>query len=207
MSNDYKNSRKQQKQTIIIIAIIFIIALSISIISSVVTKHQSELTTTESQTQQTVAEQTLSSPDETDVTGDSGENNTLIPATVISVIDGKTLEVKMSDKTVKVQMIGLEITSEQEPKTKQYLEDKFSTNKNIWLQYDEQTNNEDCELCYVWSSDKVNVTSVTDVKRKMLQTELIRKDLAVYAAEYPNSRYDYEMRTVKDTAQEYNYDE
>ena len=93
MSNDYKNSRKQQKKAIIIIAIIFVVALSISIISSIVTKHQSELTTTESQTQQTVAEQTLSSPDETDVTGDSGENNTLIPATVISVIDGKTLEV------------------------------------------------------------------------------------------------------------------
>lgn len=196
MSNDYKNFRKQQKKAIIIIAIIFVVALSISIISSAVTKHQSELTTTESQTQQTVAEQTLSSPDETDVTGENGEDNTLRPVTVTKVIDGKTIEVQMNNKSVQVQMIGIQTLQGKESDAKLYLENKFKNNDKVWLQYDEQTNNDNRELCYVWLSNKVNVNLVSDCKQYLLQAELIKNHLAVYEAEYPNSRYDYELRTV-----------
>lgn len=52
------------------------------------------------------------------------------------------------------------------------------------------------ELCYVWLSNKVNVNLVSDCKQYLLQAELIKNHLAVYEAEYPNSRYDYELRTV-----------
>lgn len=195
MSRQYKNTRSHQKKMLFIIIVVFIIALTLSIVRSVTESKQE--TTTQSNIETTSQVETTN--DVTTVTGENGEDNTLRPATVTTVIDGKTIEVQMNNTTVRVQMIGIQVVQGKEDNAKSYLENKFKNSKSVWLQYDEQTNNEDCELCYVWLTNNVNVNLVSDCKQYLLQADLIKNNYAIYEAEYPNSRYDYELRTVTET--------
>lgn len=194
MPKKYENSRQQQKKMLILIIVVFVIALTMSIVKSV-TSSKSEQTTKQDSSTTSYQDTSVTDTDAT-VTGENGEDNTLRPATVIKVIDGTTIEVRMNSRTVQVQMIGIQTLQGKESDAKAYLENKFKNNNKVWLQYDEQTNNDNQELCYVWLSNKVNVNLVSDCKQYLLQAELIKKHLAVYEAEYPNSRYDYELRTV-----------
>ena len=194
MPKKYENSRQQQKKMLILIIVVFVIALTMSIVKSV-TSSKSEQTT-EQNSNTTSYQDTSVTDDNTTVTGENGEDNTLRPVTVTKVIDGKTIEVQTNNKSVQVQMIGIQTLQGKESDAKLYLENKFKNNDKVWLQYDEQTNNDNRELCYVWLSNKVNVNLVSDCKQYLLQAELIKNHLAVYEAEYPNSRYDYELRTV-----------
>lgn len=194
MPKKYENSRQQQKKILILIIVVFVIALTMSIVKSV-TSSKSEQTT-EQNSSTTSYQDTSVTDDNTTVTGENGEDNTLRPVTVTKVIDGKTIEVQTNNKSVQVQMIGIQTLQGKESDAKLYLENKFKNNDKVWLQYDEQTNNDNRELCYVWLSNKVNVNLVSDCKQYLLQAELIKNHLAVYEAEYPNSRYDYELRTV-----------
>ena len=195
MPKKYENSRQQQKKMLILIIIVFVIALTMSIVKSV-TSSKSEQTTEQNGSTTSSYQDTSVTDDNTTVTGENGEDNTLCPVTVTKVIDGKTIEVQMNNKSVQVQMIGIQTLQGKESDAKLYLENKFKNNDKVWLQYDEQTNNDNRELCYVWLSNKVNVNLVSDCKQYLLQAELIKNHLAVYEAEYPNSRYDYELRTV-----------
>lgn len=194
MQKKYENSRHQQKKMLILIIVVFVIAFTMSIVKSV-TSSKSEQTTEQNNSTTSYQDTSITDADTT-VTGENGEDNTLRPATVTKVIDGKTIEVRMNSKIVQVQMIGIQILQDKESDAKSYLEKIFKNNDKVWLQYDEQTNNDNQELCYVWLSNKVNVNLVSDCKQYLLQAELIKKHLAVYEAEYPNSRYDYELRTV-----------
>lgn len=195
MPKKYENSRQQQKEMLILIIVVFVIALTMSIVKSV-TSSKSEQTTEQNSSTTSSYQDTSVTDDNTSVTGENGEDNTLRPVTVTKVIDGKTIEVQMNNKSVQVQMIGIQTLHGKESDAKLYLENKFKNNDKVWLQYDEQTNNDNRELCYVWLSNKVNVNLVSDCKQYLLQAELIKNHLAVYEAEYPNSRYDYELRTV-----------
>lgn len=195
MPKKYENSRQQQKKMLILIIVVFVIALTMSIVKSV-TSSKSEQTTEQNSSTTSSYQDTSVTDDNTTVTGENGEDNTLRPVTVTKVIDGKTIEVQMNNKSVQVQMIGIQTLQGKESDAKLYLENKFKNNDKVWLQYDEQTNNDNRELCYVWLSNKVNVNLVSDCKQYLLQAELIKNHLAVYEAEYPNSRYDYEFRTV-----------
>lgn len=194
MQKKYENSRQQQKKMLILIIVVFVIAFTMSIVKSV-TSSKSEQTTEQNNSTASYQDTSITDADTT-VTGENGEDNTLRSATVTKVIDGKTIEVRMNSKIVQVQMIGIQILQDKESDAKSYLEKIFKNNDKVWLQYDEQTNNDNRELCYVWLSNKVNVNLVSDCKQYLLQAELIKKHLAVYEAEYPNSRYDYELRTV-----------
>lgn len=194
MQKKYENSRHQQKKMLILIIVVFVFAFTMSIVKSV-TSSKSEQTTEQNNSTTSYQDTSITDADTT-VTGENGEDNTLRPATVTKVIDGKTIEVRMNSKIVQVQMIGIQILQDKESDAKSYLEKIFKNNDKVWLQYDEQTNNDNQELCYVWLSNKVNVNLVSDCKQYLLQAELIKKHLAVYEAEYPNSRYDYELRTV-----------
>jgi staphylococcal nuclease homologue len=194
MQKKYENSRQQQKKMLILIIVVFVIAFTMSIVKSV-TSSKSEQTTEQNNSTTSYQDTSITDTDTT-VTGENGEDNTLRPATVTKVIDGKTIEVRMNSKIIQVQMIGIQILQDKESDAKSYLEKIFKNNDKVWLQYDEQTNNDNRELCYVWLSNKVNVNLVSDCKQYLLQAELIKKHLAVYEAEYPNSRYDYELRTV-----------
>lgn len=194
MQKKYENSRHQQKKMLILIIVVFLIAFTMSIVKSV-TSSKSEQTTEQNNSTTSYQDTSITDADTT-VTGENGEDNTLRPATVTKVIDGKTIEVRMNSKIVQVQMIGIQILQDKESDAKSYLEKIFKNNDKVWLQYDELTNNDNRELCYVWLSNKVNVNLVSDCKQYLLQAELIKKHLAVYEAEYPNSRYDYELRTV-----------
>lgn len=194
MQKKYENSRHQQKKMLILIIVVFLIAFTMSIVKSV-TSSKSEQTTEQNNSTTSYQDTSITDADTT-VTGENGEDNTLRPVTVTKVIDGKTIEVRMNSKIVQVQMIGIQILQDKESDAKSYLEKIFKNNDKVWLQYDEQTNNDNRELCYVWLSNKVNVNLVSDCKQYLLQAELIKKHLAVYEAEYPNSRYDYELRTV-----------
>lgn len=194
MQKKYENFRHQQKKMLILIIVVFVIAFTMSIVKSV-TSSKSEQTTEQNNSTTSYQDTSITDADTT-VTGENGEDNTLRPATVTKVIDGKTIEVRMNSKIVQVQMIGIQILQDKESDAKSYLEKIFKNNDKVWLQYDEQTNNDNRELCYVWLSNKINVNLVSDCKQYLLQAELIKKHLAVYEAEYPNSRYDYELRTV-----------
>lgn len=194
MQKKYENSRQQQKKMLILIIVVFVIAFTMSIVKSV-TSSKSEQTTEQNNSTTSYQDTSITDTDTT-VTGENGEDNTLRPATVTKVVDGKTIEVRMNSKIIQVQMIGIQILQDKESDAKSYLEKIFKNNDKVWLQYDEQTNNDNRELCYVWLSNKVNVNLVSDCKQYLLQAELIKKHLAVYEAEYPNSRYDYELRTV-----------
>lgn len=194
MQKKYENSRQQQKKMLILIIVVFVIAFTMSIVKSVTSSKSKQ--TTEQNNSTTSYQDTSITDTDTTVTGENGEDNTLRPATVTKVIDGKTIEVRMNSKIIQVQMIGIQILQDKESDAKSYLEKIFKNNDKVWLQYDEQTNNDNRELCYVWLSNKVNVNLVSDCKQYLLQAELIKKHLAVYEAEYPNSRYDYELRTV-----------
>lgn len=194
MQKKYENSRHQQKKMLILIIVVFVIAFTMSIVKSV-TSSKSEQTTEQNNSTTSYQDTSITDADTT-VTGENGEDNTLRPATVTKVIDGKAIEVRMNSKIVQVQMIGIQILQDKESDAKSYLEKIFKNNDKVWLQYDEQTNNDNRELCYVWLSNKINVNLVSDCKQYLLQAELIKKHLAVYEAEYPNSRYDYELRTV-----------
>lgn len=194
MQKKYENSRHQQKKMLILIIVVFLIAFTMSIVKSVTSSKSVQ--TTEQNNSTTSYQDTSITDADTTVTGENGEDNTLRPVTVTKVIDGKTIEVRMNSKIVQVQMIGIQILQDKESDAKSYLEKIFKNNDKVWLQYDEQTNNDNRELCYVWLSNKVNVNLVSDCKQYLLQAELIKKHLAVYEAEYPNSRYDYELRTV-----------
>ena len=194
MQKKYENSRHQQKKMFILIIVVFVFAFTMSIVKSV-TSSKSEQTTEQNNSTTSYQDTSITDADTT-VTGENGEDNTLRPATVTKVIDGKTIEVRMNSKIVQVQMIGIQILQDKESDAKSYLEKIFKNNDKVWLQYDEQTNNDNRELCYVWLSNKVNVNLISDCKQYLLQAELIKKHLAVYEAEYPNSRYAYELRTV-----------
>ena len=194
MSNKYESSRSKQKKALIIILVVFILSLTLTIVLS---PKEEKTKKPENTVSETISTQNVSDENNTEVTHQEDENNSLISATVTKVIDGKTVEVQTNNETIEVVLIGVDIPDNKQLEAKTYIEDIIKENNQVYLQYDEATTTETGQhLCYVWLTNKVNVQLVSSVKEQMLQAKLIKNKLAVPADEYPNSRYEYAFSSI-----------
>lgn len=198
MKTNYESSRERQTKIIILLAIIFIITIVITIVLSITNpKENNTETAINTDVQAEVVENEVIIKEEQTVTGANGENNTLIPATIKKVINGKVLQATVNNKDVEVSMIGIKIPEDKETETISYLEQTFKNSNAVWLQYDEMTVNEDNQsLCYVWLSEDANTNLISSCKENILQCKLISEGLAEPIEEYPNSRYEYAFNSI-----------
>lgn len=197
-TNDYESGRERQRKIIILVLIIFIIAIVITAVLSITKpKENNKETTILTDVQAEIVENEVIVNEEQIVTGSNGENNTLIPARVKKVINGKVLQMTVNEKDVEVSMIGIKIPEDKKTEAIDYLNEIFKNSKNVWLQYDEMTVNENNQsLCYVWLSEDANTNLVSVCKNFMLQAKLISEGLAEPIEEYPNSRYEYVFNSI-----------
>ena len=194
METNYNSSRKQQRKIIMLVLLIFIISIVITTIYSIA---KAEKTDEEITILTTAFQAEIVDNEEQTVTGTNGENDTLIPATVEKVVDAKVLQVSVNNSSIEVSMIGISIPKEKEQETINYLNELFSNSKEVWLQYDEMTVNENNQhLCYIWLSKDINMHLVSSCKNYMLQVKLISEGLAEPVEEYPNSRYEYAISSL-----------
>lgn len=198
MKTNYESSRERQTKIIILLAIIFIITIVITIVLSITNpKENNTETAINTDVQAEVVENEVIIKEEQTVTGANGENNTLIPATIKKVVNGKVLQVTVNNKDVEVSMIGIKIPEDKETEAISYLEQTFKNSNAVWLQYDEMTVNEDNQsLCYVWLSEDANTNLISSCKENILQCKLISEGLAEPIEEYPNSRYEYAFNSI-----------
>ena len=174
-----KSRRNKEKMAIVVIIVCFVLSLIITIVTASHSNKQKQETSATSSSETSI------------VTGEHGEDNTLISATFIKVVSDKVLEVNVNGENKQVALIGIKAPDDKADEAKQFLNDTLSANKEIWLQYDESTLNEDNqELCYVWLSNQVGVENYASIKEHMIQAILIDKGLAEPVSEYPNSRYE-----------------
>lgn len=198
MDKTYESGRERQRKIFILILVIFIIVIVITAILSITKpKETDKETTILTDVQAEIVDNEIIVSEEQTVTGENGENNTLIPATVKKVVDAKVLQVSINGSDTELSMIGISIPKEKETDAINYLNEVFKTSKDIWLQYDEQTVNEKNQnLCYVWLSKDANTYLVSSCKKYMLQAKLINEGLAEPIEEYPNSRYEYALSSI-----------
>lgn len=197
-TNNYESGRERQRKIIILILVFFIIAIVITAVLSITKpKENDEETTALTDVQAEIVENEVIVNEEQTVTGSNGENNTLISARVKKVINGKVLQMTVNDSDVEVSMIGIKIPEDKEKEVVNYLNEIFKNSKNVWLQYDEMTVNENNQsLCYIWLSEDANTNLVSSCKDYMLQAKLISEGLAEPVEEYPNSRYEYALNSI-----------
>lgn len=199
MENNYESGRERQRKIIISVLVIFVIAIVVTAIVSITRPKETdeETTVTSSEVKVEVVENEIIVNEEQVVTGANGENNTLIPATIKKVINSKVLQMTVNDSDVEVSMIGIKIPEDKETEAVNYLNEIFKNSKNVWLQYDEMTVNENNQsLCYIWLSEDANTNLVSSCKDYMLQAKLISEGLAEPIDEYPNSRYEYALNSI-----------
>ena len=182
-----KSGRERQKIMFIILIVCFVAALSLTLLFGKSDKENTSTTNKNTVVSDETTEQVTS--DTTLVTGTLGENDTLISATFVKVINEKVIEVNLNNETVQVSLIGIEVSDELKEQEVQLLNETLKPEQQIWLQYDENTiNDEGQHLCYVWLSNEVNVYNYLACKQEMLQGILLANDLAQPYEEYPNSR-------------------
>lgn len=199
MENNYESGRERQRKIIISVLVIFVIAIVVTAIVSITRPKETdeETTVTSSEVKVEVVENEIIVNEEQVVTGANGENNTLIPATIKKVINSKVLQMTVNDSDVEVSMIGIKIPEDKETEAVNYLNEIFKNSKNVWLQYDEMTVNENNQsLCYIWLSKDANTNLVSSCKDYMVQAKLISEGLAEPIDEYPNSRYEYALNSI-----------
>ena len=189
MKPNYESGRERQRKIIILVLVFFIIAIVITAVLSITKpKGNDKETTILTDVQAEIVENEVIV---------NGENNTLIPARVKKVINGKVLQMTVSENDVEVSMIGIKIPEDKEKEAVNYLNEIFKNSKNVWLQYDEMTVNENNQsLCYIWLSEDANTNLVSSCKDYMLQAKLISEGLAEPVEEYPNSRYEYALNSI-----------
>ncbi len=192
-----KSGRERQKIMFIILIVCFVVALSLTLLFGKPDKEHTSTTNKNTVVSDETTEQVTS--DTTLVTGTLGENDTLISATFVKVINEKVIEVNLNNETVQVSLIGIEVSDELKEQEVQLLNETLKPEQQIWLQYDENTiNDEGQHLCYVWLSNEVNVYNYLACKQEMLQGILLANDLAQPYEEYPNSRYEASFRIISD---------
>lgn len=140
----------------------------------------------------------------------------LIPVTLNRVVDGDTITVLLSDGTEKkIRLLSInaeESVSNDTSKNNEYgqmasdfLKEYLSDTTEIWLQYD--TNPQDQygrELCYVWLSENVDVTSKKDIENKMLNAILLKEGYVYTVIYEPNSTYKDIFYEIEDEARKSN---
>lgn len=200
METNYNSGRKQQRKIIMLVLLIFIISIVITTIYSITKAEKDDKETTLTDIETGAVDNEIIIFEEQTVTGTNGENGTLMPATVKKVVNSKVIQVSVdgSDIDIELSMIGISIPKDKETEAVNYLNELFKTSKDIWLQYDEMTVNEENQtLCYVWLSKDVNTNLVYSCENYMLQAKMISKGLANPVEEYPNSRYEFALNSIK----------
>lgn len=119
---------------------------------------------------------------------------------LVRVVDGDTIVVKLGGEEIKVRFIGVDAPesvhsdeSENTPEGElaaEYLKSIVKAEDTLYLQYDkERTDVYGRTLAYVWTDDKVDITSEADIAKYMLNAIMVKAGFAK-AAEYPpNTRY------------------
>lgn len=198
METNYNSSRKQQRKIIMLVLLIFIISIVITTIYSITKAEKDDKETTLTDIETGAVDNEIIIFEEQTVTGTNGENDTLMPATVKKVVNSKVLQVSVNGSDIELCMIGISIPKDKETEAVNYLNELFKASKDVWLQYDEMTVNEENQaLCYVWLSKDVNTYLVYFCENYMLQAKLISEGLANPVEEYPNSRYEYALNSIK----------
>lgn len=198
METNYNSSRKQQRKIIMLVLLVFIISIVITTIYSITKAEKDDKETTLTDIETGAVDNEIIIFEEQTVTGTNGENDTLMPATVKKVVNSKVLQVSVNGSDIELCMIGISIPKDKETEAVNYLNELFKASKDVWLQYDEMTVNEENQaLCYVWLSKDVNTYLVYFCENYMLQAKLISEGLANPVEEYPNSRYEYALNSIK----------
>ncbi len=198
METNYNSGRKQQRKIIMLVLLIFIISIVITTIYSITKAEKDDKETTLTDIETGAVDNEIIIFEEQTVTGTNGENDTLMPATVKKVVNSKVLQVSVNGSDIELCMIGISIPKDKETEAVNYLNELFKASKDVWLQYDEMTVNEENQaLCYVWLSKDVNTYLVYFCENYMLQAKLISEGLANPVEEYPNSRYEYALNSIK----------
>ena len=198
METNYNSGRKQQRKIIMLVLLIFIISIVITTIYSITKAEKDDKETTLTDIETGAVDNEIIIFEEQTVTGTNGENDTLMPATVKKVVNSKVLQVSVNGSDLELCMIGISIPKDKETEAVNYLNELFKASKDVWLQYDEMTVNEENQaLCYVWLSKDVNTYLVYFCENYMLQAKLISEGLANPVEEYPNSRYEYALNSIK----------
>ena len=198
METNYNSGRKQQRKIIMLVLLIFIISIVITTIYSITKAEKDDKETTLTDIETGAVDNEIIIFEEQTVTGTNGANDTIMPATVKKVVNSKVLQVSVNGSDIELCMIGISIPKDKETEAVNYLNELFKASKDVWLQYDEMTVNEENQaLCYVWLSKDVNTYLVYFCENYMLQAKLISEGLANPVEEYPNSRYEYALNSIK----------
>ena len=130
---------------------------------------------------------------------DAAEND-FTAVSLVRVVDGDTIVVKLDDEEIKVRFIGVDapesVHSDESANTPEgelaaeYLKSIVKAGDTLYLQYDEErTDVYGRTLAYVWTDDKVDITSEANIAKYMLNAIMVKAGFAK-AAEYPpNTRY------------------
>lgn len=140
----------------------------------------------------------------------------LIPVTLNRVVDGDTITVLLSDGTEKkIRLLSInaeESVSNDTSKNNKYgqmasdfLKEYLSDTTEIWLQYDTDPQDQyGRELCYVWLSENVDVTSKKDIENNMLNAILLKEGYVYTVIYEPNSTYKDIFYEIEDRARKSN---
>lgn len=153
------------------------------------------------------------SPGNTDVNKDRDSQDTLIPVTLESVVDGDTLWVTKDGELVKVRLIGIdtpESVHQDETKNNEYgkmasnhTKELLSRVDTVYLQYDVEANDQyGRELCYVWFRQDVDTESMQDVRNYMLNAIILCDGYAYDKVFLPNCEYADFFQQLREEAEE-----
>jgi micrococcal nuclease len=134
------------------------------------------------------------------ITSNLGEALKLIPAQVVRVIDGDTIEAKFGNRIEKIRFIGVncpESTIRVEPYGKEAsnFTKKWLSNRKIYLELDVQTYDKYGRLlAYIWLSQPKD-TSEKEIRNKMFNAILLLYGYAQVMTVPPNVKYvDYFLK-------------
>lgn len=140
----------------------------------------------------------------------------LIPVTLNRVVDGDTITVLLSDgseKKIRLLSINAEESvssdvsrnNEYGQMASDFLKEYLSNTKELWLQYDTDPQDQyGRELCYVWLSENVDVTSKKDIENNMLNAILLKEGYVYTVIYEPNSTYKDIFYEIEDGARKSN---
>lgn len=199
-NNTEPSGRKKQIQAFFIVFALFVLfVVIISVTSNQGSSEEDETTTVETTT---VADETETTETTTTitttVTGSSGQNNTMIPATVEAIKSTKVITVNRLGESVDVALIGISVSDELADAEMERLNELIPVGTEVYIMYDESTyNSSGQELCYIWLTNEITSFYNSNlVKQYMVQGILIAEGLAESQSEYPNSRFEDAFETI-----------
>ncbi|MBQ9764609.1 MAG: thermonuclease family protein [Lachnospiraceae bacterium] len=131
---------------------------------------------------------------------DRNADEALIEVSLVRVVDGDTIVVKLDEENVKVRLIGINaaesVHSDESKNTEEgkaaseHLKGMLKEGDTLYIQYDvDQYDQYERTLAYVWLEDDVNIDSERDIEKYMLNAILVSQGYAEAKAYPPNTRY------------------